>query len=123
MILSCWDGIIIGETTLDDATKLLQYVRSKENVFFSPAELNWYPHPNMQGAIFSIDGQTVTEIILSIDTGLPLDQFTAQTGVPTRISLSFAPDCVHPYIIYDQRHFIAAINIEETAEGFIRRLP
>ncbi len=94
----CWQGIIPGQTTLEQATTILKNLSIATNIELGPLtntkELNWDWKGTDRGGKIWFHPATPAKTVYSIATGLPgtkLGDIIAAYGEPTYISVLSGP--------------------------------
>ena len=84
---SCWDGIIMGETTSDEVARLLAFRYGAENFSMTETGMNWHPELASTAVLFTENGTSNELFVHFPDDQITIEQIISRLGNPDSVTI------------------------------------
>lgn len=128
----CWDGIVVGETTLPQAQRLLEHFHDRQNRYSYTSNITgWFfidwdqsDNPPLHGSVGSSDNVLVTRMRITFGSRyLRVDELMSITGVEPVVYVRIGAKCNIMLIFNGDREIVAELDPQETSIGVQPHLP
>lgn len=114
---SCWNGIIVGETTYNEALRLLTFVHGANHVIPYETSIDWMPDRASGIVRFTEDGISNELFINFFDDRLTIQQVISRIGNPDSVHITGLTVCGVAFAFYKDEGMVAWLTRRDSITG------
>lgn len=116
---SCWNGIIVGETTYNETLRLLTYIHGAERIATHQTSIDWYVGLDQTNGTVSFTKNGISNhlSVNFFDDQLTIKQIMSRIGDPDSVSVTGASTCIGAYVLFKDEGITAWLMRRDPSIG------
>ena len=116
---SCWNGIIMGETTYDETLRLLTFVHGAERITTRQASIEWYVGFDLtNGSVFFTKKGISNQLFVNFfHDQLTIEQIISRIGNPDSVIITRSTRCTGAFVFFKDKGMLVALTRRDSIIG------